>query len=251
MAELKEILGLGAKLDQASVLDAAAAALEQIQASPEQSSAAAVALSMPLISPSDLDDVLNNLSSEPSSVPRQQPSSTASTPIAHGAGIDMLLTDAFNTGPAVDQALGSHTTMSSTSLPLLTTSPGLDSKYLPRNVSIMVVTNTMQILDMNQAGAELFGLPNPTAAVGKFTTDLFAKVQEPDYARQGLQLIQGQRQSLTCVNQIQVHATGKTFWYQATATGIDQPNEVGIRRFLMVGQPVEEPAGGPLLLDPD
>ena len=247
MAELKEILGLDAKLDQASVLDAAAAALEQIQASPEQSSAAAVALSMPLISPSDLDDVLNNLSSEPSSVPRQQPSSTASTPIPHGAGIDMLLTDAFNTGHAVDQALGPHTNMSSTSL----TSPGLDSKYLPRNVSIMVVTNTMQILDMNQAGAELLGLSNPAAAVGRFTTDLFAKLQEPDYARQGLQLIQGQRQSLTCENQIQVHATGKTFWYQATATGIDQPNEVGIRRFLMVGQPVEEPAGGPLLLDPD
>jgi PAS domain S-box-containing protein len=245
---LKEILGLGAKADQASVLDAAVVALEQIQASPEQSSAAAVALSMPFLSSSDLDDVLNNLVSEPSSL-QIQPASAVSTGIQPGVSMDMLFTNPFD--PLVEQPTLSSTTTLSTSLQgTVPTTPALDSKYLPRNVSIMIVTNTMQILEINRAGAELFGLPDPAAVMGKYLADLFDMLQEPDYARQNLQLILGQRQSVTSIKQLCVRATGKTLWYRATATSIDsQPDAVGIRRFLMVGQPVEEPAEGPLVLD--
>eukprot|EP00045_Choanoeca_perplexa_P003148 m.28881 g.28881 ORF g.28881 m.28881 type:complete len:311 (-) comp11891_c0_seq2:33-965(-) len=257
IAQLKEMLGFGGKIDQATVLDAAVNALEEIQADPVQASAAAVAVSMPLISSSELDDVLGRLPSEPSQPSSSPfPLSASDSTSLFDASISMMLSDPFDLSQSMAPPLPSWSaipnTSSQTTLQLETMQSstsnltgGLDSKHLPTNLSMLIMSNTMQILDMNQASADLLGLSSPQAGTGKLTSDLLAQVQDDDFAQLSLELLTGQRQTLTTVRQVIVRATGRVLWLRATAMPLDtRPVEQDIRRFLMICQPVEEPDGG-------
>eukprot|EP00730_Choanoeca_flexa_P012418 TRINITY_DN4255_c0_g1_i1.p1 TRINITY_DN4255_c0_g1~~TRINITY_DN4255_c0_g1_i1.p1 ORF type:complete len:315 (+),score=58.22 TRINITY_DN4255_c0_g1_i1:189-1133(+) len=264
LTDLKTILSLDKHADQATILDAAVRRLEQLEA--HQRDAQEDDVSIPMLDEADLAAVFDNLS-QPSPADSIESGRAPSTnsflagehdPLGLFAlpPLDLTATNSTATDLATANLSSADLSLSLLPLPTLQSSsfgrdsqlpsqPGLESRFLPSNISIIIVTNTFVILDMNKAGAELLGLPAPQDGVGKLGQDLLSPVSKVDYGNAMVELMAGQRHSFSKLSLVRVSSNQRELWLKTTHTCLDQtPDAMGLRRMIVIAQPVEAPADG-------
>lgn len=115
------------------------------------------------------------------------------------------------------------------------------SQFLPKNVGFLIMTNTMVIVDANEALAQQLGLPLDQV-IGAAIPDISIRDPTPEFTQPVLELLMGERSMLGTVSKIELKHSDRKIWVRTHLVEIKSDmTEVGLRHFFGMLQFLDTP----------
>lgn len=125
----------------------------------------------------------------------------------------------------------------------------IGSQFLPKNVGFFVMTNTMVVVDANNAISQHLGLPLDHI-IGAAVPDIAVRSKGPQFSQPFLELLLGERSMLGTVSEMSLKHNGRKIWVRTHLLELDvQITEAGLRHFFGMMQILDSaPPEGPHVL---